>query len=330
MFTNDCDYYGKVLMAMERDLEVRDLVFYITWNTSELPSYGQNVVAVVIGDEWQRVPAYFHKVRAVFKQFGTHPVLGCNPILEPSYANFLALLLYVKNLRRGLPGRLNYLFQKLRTRSTFSRTGKVAPIYVIPHGYYNQLDVPVKAMESRPYDVSFSGSLVHEPYPAWSLKHWVDTPKSLSRKKMIATVNSIKEEHPELKVDLSITPGFQESQAADAESNSRRMMNTRICLVPRGATLETHRFFEALRYGCIAVTEALPPRWFYDGSPAVRIRDWTELNGVLEKLAKDKHFMQKKHLESLEWWETRCSEAAVGAYIAEKLNSLKGSRNEGG
>jgi hypothetical protein len=320
-----CHYYGKVLIAMEKNMELRDLIFYITWDTSELPSYGQNVVVVLLGDERYSIPTYFQKVRAVFTQFGTRPVLGCNPFLEPSYANFLALVHFVRKLISGLPDRLNYLFQKLRT--LFSRNGKAPSIYNIPFGYYNQLDLPVKPIESRLYDVSFVGSVVHESSPMWSLKYWMDTPKGLSRKKMIAAMNTFKEEHPELKVHLSITPNFEASKWADAESNSRQLMDTKICLVPRGATLETHRFFEALRYGCVIVSEALPSRWYYDGAPAVWIKDWTDLNRILEKLIKDKHLMQKKHRESLEWWESRCSEDVVGAYIAQNLNPPEHPRN---
>ncbi len=71
------------------------------------------------------------------------------------------------------------------------------------------------------------------------------------------------------------------------------------------------------------MTEALPSRWFYDGAPAIQITDWSKLEGILEKLSENKRLMQEKHQESLNWWKTKCSEAAVGAYIAEKLNSLK-------
>jgi hypothetical protein len=102
-------------------------------------------------------------------------------------------------------------------------------------------------------------------------------------------------------------------------------MNAKLCLVPRGTSYETFRFFEALRYGCIVVTEALPSRWFYEGSPAIQITDWNELETILEKLLKDQNLMQEKHEESLNWWKTRCSEAVVGEYMAEKLNSLSGS-----
>src|SRR5215218_2221812 len=142
---------------------------------------------------------------------------------------------------------------------------------------------------------------------------------------MVTVLNKIKEEHPDLKVKSFITSGFGTASGLDATSYSQEMMKTKICLVPRGASLETFRFFEALRYGCIVITEALPSRWFYDGSPAVQVHDWSDLEKILKRLIQDEDLMQRKHYESLEWWRTKCSEGAVGAYIARKLNSLMNS-----
>lgn len=33
--------------------------------------------------------------------------------------------------------------------------------------------------------------------------------------------------------------------------------------------------------------------------------------------------MEELHQESLNWWKNKCSEAAVGAYMAASLNGLK-------
>jgi hypothetical protein len=142
---------------------------------------------------------------------------------------------------------------------------------------------------------------------------------------MISIVNRIEKKNPDFKFELSLMPDFKTSSLSDAKSYSEKLMNAKICLVPRGTSYETFRFFEALRYGCIVVTEALPSRWFYEGSPAIQITDWNELETILEKLLKDQNLMQEKHEESLNWWKNRCSEAVVGEYMAEKLNSLSGS-----
>jgi hypothetical protein len=315
-------YFGKVFEAMEKSLEASDLVFYCTWDIGRLPAYGQNVVAVVLGDEWCRIPTYSHKVRAVFKCYGARPALGCNPFLKPSYLSFLILLKFLYIWVTRLPSLSSYAL--LRLRSLLLRTATVPSIYDIPLGYYNQLDLPIKDMEVRPYDISFAGSVARS-YPRWSFKRLIATPKGYSRTEMITALNEVKREHPELKVRLFITSDFGHVSGLDAKSYSQEMMNSKICLVPRGNVPETFRFFEALRYGCIVVTEALPSRWFYDGSPALQVEDWSDLEGIVKRLIEDERLMQRKHHMSLEWWKTKCSEAAVGAYLARNLNSLRSS-----
>lgn len=184
-----CNYFGQVFEAMEKRLNVGNLTFYFTWDTEKLPSYGQNVVAVVNGDEWCRIPTYFHKVRAVFKCYGTRPILGCNPLLKPSYLNFITLLQFLRAWFARLPVWVIYKLHHFNKLS--SSTGSFQSIYDIPLGYYNQLNLPIKDIKFRRYDVFFAGSLVHAAYPFWSIKYWLREPKSLSRQRMISIVNRI-------------------------------------------------------------------------------------------------------------------------------------------
>lgn len=315
----DCIYWGKVFETVDQSLEVSGLTFYLTWNTRSLPSYGQNIVAVILGDEKDCIPTYFHKVKAVFKCYGTTPILGFDLFSKPSPLKLLTLLHFLRNWMSNLPGLLNYKFQKLK--SLYSKSGKLPPIYELPLGYYNQLDLPIKDLEKRPYDVFFAGSILH----GLSFKTPLANPKGLSRKQMVTNLQAFKENHPDFNIELDITSGFISANSIkkpDMENYSEKMMNTKICLVPRGASFETFRFFEGLRYGCIVIAEALPSRWFYDGSPAIRVKDWSELGEVLEKLLSNQSLLQEKHQESLSWWQTKCSEAAVGTYIADKINAL--------
>jgi len=108
----------------------------------------------------------------------------------------------------------------------------------------------------------------------------------------------------------------------DAETYSAHMMNTKICLVPRGTSPETFRFFEALRYGCIPVTEVLPSRWFYDGAPALIVDDWSELGDLVTDLLTTPERLEELHADALDWWHRVCSEAAVGRYVADILNRV--------
>ncbi|MDQ4137427.1 MAG: glycosyltransferase family 47 protein [Actinomycetota bacterium] len=309
-------YLNRVTANMARGLEISGLTFYFTSDVNRLPSYGQNVVAVVLGDESCRIPRYVHKVRVVFKCYGT--VLARGSALSPMAPfGLLTLLHFGKNWLRRLPSVLHFRSQQLR--AALARQPLRQNIYDIPIGYSNQLDLPMKEMAARPYDIGFAGSINHEAYRVWSPKFYLGTPKSRSRRRMIQSVEEIARQHPEYRVKLSITSSFRESRTADARAYSEELMDTKVCLVPRGASLETYRFFEAIRYGCVVVTEALPPRWFYDGSPAVQVEDWGMLPRVLPELL-DEATLERMHQESLRWWTTTCSEAAVGAYMAEMLN----------
>ena len=311
-------YFIKVFESIEKTSRIKNFTFYLTYvNLDQLPSYGQNVVAIVLGDEWCRIPKYSHLVKAVFKCYGTSPTLGCNPFSKPSYLNTMTLFNFSRVWIMGLPGRLNYAFQKLKNWRL--GTVKTVFIYDVPLGYFNQLNLPIKALEDRPYDVLFAGSIEQKLYSAWSWKYWLRSPKTIARKKMMSTIDLVSQENPNLKFDLTINSHFGASRSADARSYSEKIMDTKICLVPRGASLETYRFFEAIRYGCIVVTEALPSRWFYDDSPAIQITDWSELAEILDKLFNDQYLMKKKHQQALHWWNTKCSEVAVAEYITQKL-----------
>ncbi|QYX33709.1 glycosyltransferase family 47 protein [Sphaerospermopsis torques-reginae] len=312
-------YFGKVFQAIEKSSLISGLVFYVTWNEiDELPSYGENVVVFVLGDEWYRIPKYAHKVRAVFKCVGTNSILGCNPIVQPSLLNLLTLIQFLRILLVGVPGRVNYYWHKFK--SLVLGKGQIPPIYDIPLGYYNSQDLPIKNIADRLYDTYFSGSVIHRQYPIWSFKSWLGTPKALSRKLMLSTLKSFQEKHPEFNIELSITGGYHNRTQADERSYSEIMMDTKICLVPRGTSFETTRLFEGMKYGCVLVTEALPSRWYLEGAPVIKIKNWQELPEVLKNLLENKELMEEMHYKSLIFWRNKCSEAVVAEYVIEKLN----------
>ena len=314
------NYLREVLKVMEQRLDnIRSLTVYITWDeVDQLPSYGRDVVVVVLGDEWARMPRYVDKVNAIFKCYGTNPILGVKAFPNPLYLNYLTFINFLGIYTLGIPYKLNFLFQKLR--ASVSKDLKLSPVYQIPLGYCNQIDLPIKDISERLVDVSFNGSIVHKKYPFWSFKQWLDSPKSVSRGTMVNRLRKFQESHPEVKTELGTTAGFRASKNSCGASYSQKLMETKICLAPRGNAYETYRFFEAIRYGCVVLTEALPETWFYDDSPAIRVSDWSQLDQILEQLINDQALVRSKHEEALNWWKKVCSEDAVGTYMADILN----------
>jgi hypothetical protein len=300
------------------------LIFYITVTEMEqLPSYGENVIVLILGDEFYRVPKYAHKVAAIFKCYGTRQVHQqfalYGPALQVSYLKLLMLGQFLRNLIYRLPAKISYRLRKT-SRVLFGK-GKVTPIYDIPPGYFNSEDLEIKPIAERAHAVFFDGSVIQHRYPIWSLRYWTKTPKALCRKQMVLHLQRFKQQHPEFEVKLSTTFEFAaQSSGAEPTSYSQNMMNTKVCLVPRGTTLESYRFFEAMRYGCVIITEVLPPRWFYEGAPVLQIGSWQNLEPVLKKLLDNERLLEDLHQRTLAWWETRCSEQAIGQYIAEKVS----------
>jgi hypothetical protein len=54
----------------------------------------------------------------------------------------------------------------------------------------------------------------------------------------------------------------------------------------------------------------------------LRLGSWSELERVVAPVLDDPREMARLHAESLAWWRDRCSEQAVGRFLAERLNRL--------
>lgn len=311
-----CSYFGQVFRTVEQRLTLKGLTFYLTWDIDRLPSYGDNVVVVLLGDEHCRIPSYIDKVGVIFKDMSTRPILGSNLLLRPSYLNLMIFLQFLRNWIKRTPGLLKCWL------SSFKRA-KIAPIYDVPLGYYKQDSLPVKNISGRRYDLFFAGSLISTPYPIWSWRRWLQGPKDIARKEMLLAIEKLQTKYPKLRIAVGTTNDFGEEAnfLADNRSYSEKLMDTKVCLCPRGSTFETNRYFEGLRYGCIVVAQPLPKSWFYQNSPAIQTLSWGELEQIARELLPNESLMQLKHEESLIYWQEKCSELAVGIFIAEKINN---------
>jgi hypothetical protein len=313
----DTLYFGRALAAMQRELEIDGLTFYLTFDAETLPSYGDDVVVVLIGDEWARVPAYLPRVRAVFRNLSARPNIGTRPLAWPSPATLSTLLPAGRLVFGHARGRVRQWRAELAAAR--GRGRGPAPQVEVPVGTYNALDLPLIPFAQRSSDFFFAGSVVHVP-GVGGLKARV-TPKTLAREAMLRNVERLRHRSG-LKVDVRVTEGYKDSVASDAGEYSRALMDARLALVPRGAVTETHRFFQALKYGCIVVTDSVTPNWFHERAPIVRLRHWDELEDVVTPLLAEPARLESLHRAALQWWETACSEEAVGRLMARTLNAL--------
>ena len=192
---------------------------------------------------------------------------------------------------------------------------------VVPLGYARQTDLPGRPFESRRYPVGFLGSIENREYSKFSPKRLVASPKVIARSRMAASLETMAAAAPGA-VFYGTTASFTESTMTGAgDRYSEIMADTKIALSPRGSSVETYRFFEAMRQGCVVICDRLPPHWFYAGSPAIQIDDWGDLDGVVSALLADPERLEGLHRKSLAWWNEKLSERAVAQLIARRLEA---------
>jgi hypothetical protein len=313
----DTRYFAAVFREMERTLSFREIDVYLTWDVDRLPAYGGRVVAVVLGDEAGRIPRYVGRVRTVFKAYGTRPTLGARPFRDLRLTRVLELGQYTVRWLRWAPGGAAYA--RLMIGRRLRRRPLPPSVTTIPVGTFNQLRLPVVPIEDRPTDLFFAGSVEHGS----SLRARVGSPKARARREMLAAVERLRRQRPSLRIDLRLTPGFGASAAAPSAAYSAGLMDAKICLAPRGTSLETFRVLEGLRYGCVVVAERLPPHWFYADGPILQLDRWSDLIDVIGPVLDDPVELRHHHHRALSWWSQRCSEEAVGRFLAERLNMLR-------
>ena len=319
------DYFGGVFQAMERHLNVDGLTICFTWRLDQLPCYGPDVVAVVMGDEWGRYPRYTHRVGAVFKMLGTDYPLEATPFQTSTPLTAVTAAKYLRTQLFRMPSVGRAWRDKTRARVTGASQ---TPVFDIPMGYADQDSLPMKPFDERAYDLYFSGSFVNQEFPWYAPQTWLRTPKDVARSEMADAMQVLAADRPDLRIEIDARQSYvpQRSwggeEATAERSYSEMMMDTRICPVPRGTRLETSRLYEALRSGCIIVSEPLPDRWYTRDLPALVLHDWAELPDLVKDLVADPDRMEKLHHDTRRWWNTKCSEAAVGRFMAERLNQV--------
>lgn len=297
-------WWGRVFQTVDHELPAGGFTVYLTWDLDELPSYGDDVVAISIGDEWGLTPRWAPRVRAAFKIHGARPWLERNPLREPSHLAMLTLLRYGRSraLRAGRRG----------------RSERPAEVITLPVGWSNLTDLPLKPFDERETAAFFAGSIENQDYGRLAPARYVGTPKQVARSEMMKAVESFGASHPETRLRLRVTSDYWASMNDDASTYAEALMDARICLAPRGTTVETYRVFEGLRYGCVVICDPLPRTWYYEGAPVIELPRWKDLPALLERLLADEEALQQRHEAGLRFYEDRLSERAVGRFVAQR------------
>lgn len=307
-------YWVRVLRKLERLLDIRNLVFYIVWGTEavrELPSYGSNVVVLLLMEEFCEIPPYLDQVLYVFKTHGFFPYVNTSG-LNASVA------LMAKSIRDAGRWACRSGLLAVRHRAALAREegGMIVPL-----GYARQTDLPGKPFSERRYTISFIGSVKQRAYKPLSIRALLGTPKDIARSRMLDELRQLAVGMPD-EVFWADTGSYMDGILSDGVRYSELMADSKICLAPRGSSTETFRMFEGMRQGCVVICDRVPRHWFFEDCPFIQLDDWAELGPCVKALLADPERLFELHRRTLEWWERRCSAHALADVMASRLSRV--------
>jgi hypothetical protein len=307
----DLRYFAHVFRTF--DQRVRDHGLHIVATDvvgGQLPVSGDNVMVLCLNDEFGLSPSYAFDVGLVVKTMGgaRRPpyVAVWPPRLWAGVPVVVAQELVVQ--ARRLPNVARTLLGTLRH-------GHRPPVLPVPLGIRAYYERPIVPFADRSFDVMFAGSLVNEPGEE---RRRMPTQKVRFRQDFLRELTAAQQARPDVRFSVRTVPSHWSAVQKMGEYLDE-LSQSRIVLCPRGSSLDTHRFFEAMRYGCVPIYEKQPRRGYYQGSPAVRCRDWARLPRVLDRLLADPAGLRERHEAALLWYDRHIAPPAVGRVIADAV-----------
>lgn len=109
----------------------------------------------------------------------------------------------------------------------------------------------------------------------------------------------------------------------DPNRYSEYLYNSRVVLCPPGNPgVETLRHYEAMKAGCIIISEILPQVECFTGSPIIQITNWADVDNLVSEILNDDNRMNEQYNKMISWWSTYCSPIATVNYISKKTLQL--------
>ena len=185
---------------------------------------------------------------------------------------------------------------------------------------------PIVPINERKINVFFSGNLNLNRvafYKNLTSLGWILPEKLLKRTWGLKLLISIKRDFSKRfpKSMILFNRGFKSGLTPSTYGET--LSQSKVILCPRGYfSTECFRHYEALRAGCVIISERLPDNHLYKNSPIIQIDDWNEGLQQVDKLLADKEKLNQLSQQGLEWWANVFSEKATAHYIADKLNHL--------
>ncbi len=295
-------------------IKAQGLHFYFTKNAYHLPEYGRHVVSMLLQEERSKVPVYGRHVRATIRNLMSRPFLGWRPHWPLGSVEAVLTFEYTRDWYTHLRS----VLARVHPPSDWPAPIRKEPLTLrLPLGYHSQVEVPYIPIKDRALDMFFSGEIRHGVAKN-DYRYWTSTSKFEVRGQLWRELTKLK---AEWNIDLDAIASVDNKSNAQAfGSFSEKMMNTRICLAPRGSMPDSFRHFEGMRAGCMIVSNPVPVEPYLHGAPMLVIDHWREIGGILKRYGRDYDFIQEMGSKARAWWDTRLSPEIMGRYIAGELN----------
>ena len=199
-------------------------------------------------------------------------------------------------------------------------------IFPLGIGYVRDVpEVNIIPANERKFNVFFSGNLNKNRIDFYrnftSFKGLLPSQRILSSKGYIELLISLKSNFSNFFEDSIITFNSSFKSGFSAIEYGNILGNSKVVLSPKGFDRsECFRLYEAMRAGCVIISERLPQILFYKDSPVIQINNWKEGIRLTKQLLDDPKKLERLQMETLKWWEQRCSEKAMAAFIIRNLN----------
>jgi len=102
------------------------------------------------------------------------------------------------------------------------------------------------------------------------------------------------------------------------------LRHSKIVLCPRGwVSTETFRMYEAMKYGCVVITEKLPDRSYYKNIPVIQIDDWKKGLEIARYLLKDINHLKELSRKNIEFYNNNFDPKMVVQKMITDLTKKK-------
>lgn len=165
-----------------------------------------------------------------------------------------------------------------------------------PLGYVTEVpEFPYKDISQRKYNVFFSGNLnynrrlfyyslcrkLHKILPSgFNPKYLIN---HYTRDYILKIKSQFDHDFPSPSI-VRFTNKFK--TGINPNEYGKILSETKIVLCPKGFhSTECYRHYEAMRAGCIIISERLPETYLYKDSPIIQVDNWNNIHGIVENSA---------------------------------------------